>query len=107
MVLEIIVNAIHSPPWVNITFYAEQDETQVPYTIDQMLTIIVLMRMYQLFRVFIMGSFWANQRASKTAREICNTDGGLLFVLKCELRERPFTIILFSNIVIIFAFGYA
>ena len=54
-----------------------------------------------------MGSFWANERASSTARNICYTDGGFLFVLKCELKERPFTVIIISNIIIIFAFGYA
>jgi hypothetical protein len=107
LICELVLNAIHSPPGLDITFYAEQDGFYVPYSIDSILTIIVLFRLYQLFRVFLIGSFWANERATRTCRQICNTDGEFLFVLKCELRERPFTIIMISNIIIIFAFGYA
>lgn len=72
-----------------------------------MLTIMVLARFYLLFRVFIFGSFWADEKAERICRYTCNTRGDFMFVLRCELKERPFTIIMFSQIIVIFAFGYA
>jgi len=72
-----------------------------------MLTMVTLLRFYLLFRVFILGSFWADEKAERICRDVCNTQGGSMFVLRCEMKERPFTIICFSQIIVIFVFGYA
>jgi len=107
MIFEIIICSLHSPPFVNKIIVIPNARSQVAYTIDIILTIFVIMRIYLFWRVFMGESFWSDERAERICREICNANGGAMFTLKCELKERPYIIIMFTMVIIIFVFGFA
>jgi hypothetical protein len=107
LIIEIIICALHSPPFVNTIFIIPNARDDVPYSLDIILTMFVLMRIYLFWRVFEGESFWNDERAERICREICNTQGGSIFTLKSELKERPFVIIMFTMVMVIFVFGFA
>ena len=107
MVLEIVICSLHSPPGINALFFIPNAASYVPYSLDILLTFFPLQRFYLLWRVFAGSSFWADERADRVCREICNTDGGSMFALKCELEERPYTMILLAKLVLILVCGFA
>ena len=106
MVIEFIICFINSPPKVNIIFYVPQMEDYVPYSLDMICTMIILMRFYLMWRVFARYSYWNDEKAEKICHE-CHTFGGTSFAIKCELKERPYTILLMAILSSIFIFGYA
>ena len=107
MIIEVILCSLHSPTFLDLVIYLPNARNEIPYSLDMILTFFPLMRFYLLWRVFIGGSFWADQNAEHVCREVCNTHGSAIFVLKCEMKERPFTVILFTLIILIFVFGFA
>jgi hypothetical protein len=107
MILEFFICAIHSPPKVNAIFFVPNARDHVPYSLDIILTLFPIMRLYLLWRLFIGESFWSDERADRICREMCNTQGGPIFALKCEMKERPYIIIMFTMVLIIFVLGFA
>ena len=106
LVIEVIVCLLHSPPGINMVLFVPNSKFLIPYSLDTFLTFFPLMRVFLLYRVFTGSSFWADERSERVCREICHTEGGTLFTLKCEMKERPFTITLFMLIILIFVFGF-
>lgn len=73
---------------------------------DMVLTLFTLFRFYLMWRVFARYSYWNDEKAEKICHD-CHTFGGTRFAIKCELKERPYTIILVTILGSIFIFGYA
>ena len=107
MLLEMLLCVIHSPPKVNVKFMCWQDETEIEYTSDMFCTLVTLMRVYYAWRYFAKYSTWTNnEKADKICKE-SNCEGGTSFAIKCELKERPYTIILAAITISILIFGFA
>ena len=70
------------------------------------LTLFPLIRFYLMWRVFTRFSYWNDEKAEKIGQE-CHTFGGTVFAIKCELKERPYTILTVAILTSIFIFGYA
>ena len=73
-------------------------------------TMVVMMRLYLAFRYFARYSKWSSLGGSQKTFEICQEfqcEGGEAFALKCELKERPYTVISVALGVSIVAFGFA
>jgi hypothetical protein len=70
------------------------------------LTLVTLFRFYLMWRVFARYSYWNDEKAEKICHQ-CHTFGGTSFAIKCELKERPYTILLVAILSSIFIFGYA
>jgi hypothetical protein len=107
LIFECIICTLHSPPFQDAVFFIPNARDNIPYSLDAILTIFPLIRIYLLWRVFAGGSFWSDERAERVCREICHTEGGYMFALKCEMKERPYTVILFAMIILIFICGFA
>jgi hypothetical protein len=107
MILEVVICTLHSPPFVDYVFFIPNASNEIPYSLDIILTMFPLIRSYLLWRVFAEGSFWASERAERICKEECNTGGGPIFALKCEMKERPYTLILFTMLILIFICGFA
>jgi hypothetical protein len=105
-VFELLVCSIHSPPFVNYTFTGEQQKEELTYSIDMIFTCVTLLRFYLLIRVLVVDSFW-NSESTEAILNDCHIFGGMEFALKCEFKERPYTILFVSTLVSIFSFGYA
>lgn len=106
LIFEAFICAIHSPPKLNVIFLIPNTKEEIPYSLDVILTIFPLLRAYLLYRVFIGGSFWSDQRAEQICREDSRANGGPAFALKCELKERPFILIMFTLVILIYVFGF-
>lgn len=70
------------------------------------LTQFTLIRFYHVIRVYTVYSYWFSEDTEKILND-CRIFGGREFAIKCELKERPFTILLVAILVSIFVFGYA
>lgn len=73
---------------------------------DMFCTFITLLRFYLIWRLFAKYSTWNNDKAEKVCME-CHCQSGIGFAIKCELKERPYTIIFVAITLSIFIFGYA
>lgn len=98
--------AIHSPPKVNAVFNFYQQDTEIEYSLDMFCTFIALCRFYTIWRLFAKYSNWNNDKAEKVCNE-CHCQSGTNFAIKCELKERPYTIIFVAIVISIFIFGFA
>jgi hypothetical protein len=106
MIAEILYVAIHTPPGLNETVVFHEHEGDNEFPISGLICILMLGRIYLIWRIFANYSTWNNERAE----EICNSclcDGGVNFAIKAELKERPYWIITAVLIISISVFGVA
>ena len=111
MILELIICAIHSPPWLNdvcLTFSSTTGTNHEKYRVDVdlFLSSIIPLRVYLLLKYYSFYSSWADDRAEKICNE-CNTLGGISFAIKAELKERPYTMVGILMVLSILIFGFA
>ena len=108
---ELVIFAIHSPPWMNditITFSSTTGNSSTKYVvdIDLFLSSLIPLRVYLLFKLYSFYSPWADDRAQKICNE-CSASGGMSFAIKAELKERPFTLVGILIVLSILIFGFA
>ena len=106
LIAELTICAIHSPPKMNTKFTFMQADVEIEYTLDMFCTFVTLLRFYLIWRLFTKYSTWNNDKAEKVCME-CHCQSGIGFAIKCELKERPYTIIFAVITLSIFIFGYA
>lgn len=109
VLLEFCVCAIHTPPYLDnvtvpITTSGENPVT-VQVDLDLILSMIIPLRVYLLFRYYSFYSPWADDKAEKVCND-CNTLGGISFAIKAELKERPYFVVGVLMVLSIVIFGY-
>ena len=103
---ELAICAIHCPPEVDIELSFKQLRGNLHLSLDAILTTLMLLRVYIVFRIVRVYSRWANDHAD----ECCQTFGcssNTLFVLKSLFKERPFLTLGVSMCLSITIFGMA
>jgi hypothetical protein len=108
LILEILVCLIHTPPYTdNKTFAITTNMTKqvVQLDIDLLISCLVPIRVYLLFKFYSFYSSWADDRAEMICHE-CNAEGGITFAIKAELKERPYTTVGALMVMSILIFGY-
>ena len=107
MLMEMFISLIHAPPFVYKKFTIMQIDVEIEYSLDMICSILALGRFYMIMHYFAKYSTWTNNERSEKicAESLCQ--GGVTFALKCELKERPYTIIAVAIGLFIFIFGYA
>ena len=106
MLIEILFCIIHCPPGCNWVFTFEQYGGFLDYSFDMFTFLIMLFRMYLIWRIFEHYSAWNNENSE----EICNfclCEGGTKFAIKSEIKERPYTIVISFLTLSILVFGVA
>jgi len=106
MIIEVIYCLIHTPPGVNTVYTLTQHDGDVEYPLSTFIVILMLGRIYLIWRIFADYSSWNDERAE----EICNSclcDGGVNFAIKAELKESPYRIVFCVMFISIFIFGVA
>jgi potassium intermediate/small conductance calcium-activated channel subfamily N protein 2 len=73
--------------------------------IDLIISILVPLRVYLIFRFFAFYSNWTDDRAERICNE-CGVEGGVGFALKAELKERPYINVGLLMVFSILIFGY-
>lgn len=109
LIFEIIVNLIHTPPYLNnvmINISTTDTIPQViPVDIDLFFSVFVPFRVYLLFKFYAFYSKWGDDRAERVCKE-SNAEGGVGFALKAEIRDRPYFVVFFLMVTSIILFGY-
>lgn len=105
MILEIIVNIIHSPPGLLIFFTMNVFDQNIVYSVDSFISILALTKLYIALRVFQNYTQWTSNRAIR----ICRINGftpDFFFAMKCYNKSNAalFLILLFGFSVIFFGF---
>lgn len=106
MLIEISYCSMHVPPRFNLNLQLSQYEGKFVYTINMLLVLMMLGRIYLIWRLFISYSAWNNFRA-ETICKSCSCKGGVNFALKAELKERPYSVVAGVMIISILVFGIA
>lgn len=110
LIMEILICLIHSPPFLDSVTIPIQTtgevQTIVDVDLDLILSIIIPLRVYLLFRYYSFYSHWADDKAEKVCND-CNAIGGISFAIKAELKERPYTVVgvLLTLSILIFGYG--
>lgn len=107
MILEMALCLVHSPPGVNLVMPCYQGSVLIYYSLDMFCTFFTLARVYLFWRYFAKYSPWTNNEKAETICKECLCEGGISFAIKCELKERPYTIIMVAIGLSIVIFGYA
>ena len=110
LIIEIIVCIIHTPPFFNnftITLSSINLIETIKYKIDVVLFIGIfsLFKFYLVLKFFFNYSRWGDDRANKICKE-SNISHNVLFVLKAELTEHPFSILIVFYCMVLLIFGY-
>lgn len=106
LIAEVSYCSIHVPPRFNVALELKQYEGDFVYTINMLLGLCMLGRVYLLWRLFIHYSKW-NSSSSNEICKSCSCKGGVNFAIKAELKERPYTVVAGVMVISICVFGIA
>lgn len=104
--IEVSLCIVHCPIGFNWVFTFEQYGGSLEYSLDMFAFLIMLLRLYLIWRIFEHYSSWNDE----DSEEICNSclcEGGVKFSIKAELKERPYTVVISVLFFSIMFFGVA
>ena len=109
MLVEITINLIHTPPYMNDVMInistTDTNSITIPIDLDLFFSVFVPFRVYLIFKFYAYYSKWGDDRAERVCKE-CNAEGGVGFALKAEIRARPYFVVFFLMVASIILFGY-
>ena len=106
MFVELLFNAIHTPPGVQYNFKVSQLDAEFEYSLAGIFVNLMLFRFYLVFRLFALYSKWT----SKMAEECCELEGceaTTTFAIKGVLKDKPYKTLLIVMILSTIIFGLA
>ncbi|CAG9319372.1 unnamed protein product [Blepharisma stoltei] len=106
MWVEILFNAVHCPPGLDVEFHFEQLHGTLVLSVDQMLSCIMLVRAYILVRVVKHYTKWGTSHADQVC-DYFGCDANNLFVLKSVFKDKPYLVLGCCMILSICIFGFA
>jgi hypothetical protein len=89
MTIEILIHSFFSPPGIDYRFTVNTLGYEIEYSLDDILTILALFRLYTLLRLFGHHSIYTQ----KTAETVCERNGesaDSIFALKSFIQDSPF-----------------
>lgn len=91
--IESFVMGIHCPAGLDQTYDIRQLGSETVYSLDGILMVWMLMRVYLVIRLFAQYSKWTNEMAEECCeRENC--EANTIFAMKSVLKEKPFSCLL-------------
>ena len=109
LIIEILLNLIHTPPYLNNVMInistTDTNPQTIPIDLDLFFSVFVPFRVYLLFKFYAFYSKWGDDRAERVCKE-SNAEGGVGFALKAEIRDRPYFVVFFLMLTSIILFGY-
>ena len=111
LIFELIIGLVHTPPFFN-DFKLKLSSVSLSQTITYKLDVILFIGMCSMFKFYFVLKYlfnysrWGDDRANKICKE-SNLSHNIIFVIKAELTEHPFIILLVTYGLIILVFGYS
>lgn len=104
--LEVLLNSIHSPPFIDYTFTVEQIGYYMTYSLDLILSNLMLVRIYLALRLFALYTKWKSPLSMKYC-EIEGCEASTVFAVKASLKESPYLSLLIAFIMSAVILGIA
>ncbi len=104
--IEISFNYLHCPPFFDFVLPNEQLGIHFSISFNAYITVIMLGRLYIVFRLFGHYTFWTGERATR----VCKINGFLpdsKFAIKAYLKYKPYSVLVICMGFSIFFFGFA
>ncbi|KRX06937.1 hypothetical protein PPERSA_07100 [Pseudocohnilembus persalinus] len=79
--------------------------TDCYYHINEILSLIQMIRVLLIFRTLLMLSQWYNNRSQRICK-LYSCDSDILFVIKCTMKEQPYTIVSIGFFCSLFYFSF-
>ena len=105
-ILESIILGIFDPPTLNYFFTGTMENYIFAFSLGGLICIETLFKSYVILRVYT----YFSKYMTNSAKSICNnsnTNSGVHFAIKCELKQHPYTVLLIMFISFIFIFGFS
>ena len=105
-ILESIILGIFDPPTLNYFFTGTMENYIFAFSLGGLICIETLFKSYVILRVYT----YFSKYMTNSAKSICNnsnTNSGVHFAIKCELKNRPYTVLFIIFISFIFIFGFS
>lgn len=97
-IFEVFINLIHCPPYLDAVFTFTQIDFTVTYSLDLILSNLMLLRIYLGLRLFSHYSKWRSELAMKYC-EMEGCEANTVFALKASLKESPYLSLLIAFLV--------
>ena len=92
---EVFINMIHCPPFMDSTFSFTQIDYTVTYSLDLILSNLMIVRIYLALRLFAHYTKWRSEIAMKYCeKEGC--EANTVFAMKASLKESPYLSLLIA-----------
>ncbi len=98
LILELILNSMFIPPNLDYKFTGKMLGGKYVYSVDDLMVVISLAKCYLILRLYYHYSKWTSEKIKRITKQmkIKNT---YIFPIKCELKYRPFSFLLFVSFV--------
>ena len=106
LILESLILGIFDPPSLNYFFTGIMENYIFAFSLGGLICIETLFKSYVILRVYT----YFSKYMTNSAKSICNnsnTNSGVHFAIKCELKNRPYTVLFIIFISFIFIFGFS
>mmetsp|Transcript_1200 Transcript_1200/g.1242 ORF Transcript_1200/g.1242 Transcript_1200/m.1242 type:complete len:139 (+) Transcript_1200:434-850(+) len=106
MILTNLISLLHPIPGYDKLFIFNGMGIPTRYSLNTLLTALMLLRVYLVIRLFPSLSKWTDAKSEK----ICEKEGfeaGFGFALKVLLRQRPYLMLFMNFLVSLVIFGFA
>ena len=106
LIIESIILGIFNPPNLNYFFTGIMENYIFAFSLGGLICIETLFKSYVILRVYS----YFSKYLTDSANSICNnsnTNTGVHFSIKCELKNRPYTVLFITFISFIFIFGFS
>ena len=104
--LETLILIIVNPPKLNFFFTGTMENNIFAFSLGGLICIETMFKSYIIIRLYT----YFSKYMTETSKYLCydsNTNSGIHFSLKCELKSRPFTILFIILISTVILFGYS
>jgi Ion channel. len=108
MLAECILVFVHPSPFlydVSFEMNTLYDNVRIFYYVNDLLGMILFLRVFVIFRVALMNTYWYSNRAQRLC-EMYDCDPGYFFAIKCIMREYPIRIVFLGLFLSLPIFGY-
>ena len=106
LIQEVIFGVVVSPPGFDYNITFKQLGNDLTVSLDAVLFAVNLSKAYLFLRVYEQYSRWTSENAQKICKKNrCNAD--ITFLIKSELKYRPYTMVSVSMVIIIVILGFA
>ena len=104
--LESFILGIFDPPGLNYFFTGTTQKNIFAFSLGGLICIETIFKSYVIFRVYSYFSLYMTESANSICHN-SDANGGVHFALKCELKNRPFTMLFFIFTCFIIGFGFS